>query len=350
MKARLILAALPLLALFASGCGEAPEAAAAATAVTAPPPIPVVARTRAELAIELERAAPAQVLARNEAALAAEVPGVVTRVHADVGERVETGAALVSLDARDYRLALAQAEAQLAAAIARVELAQARRKRAQDLAARKFMSPDEWAEVDTAVRVAEAERQVAATARDQAARNLDKSTLHAPYAAVVRARHAQVGQMAAAGTLLVELVELDASEVAAQLAVADAESLATASVPRFVTQGGSHSLRLVRLSPVLARGARTREARLEFTGAPAPIGAEGRVEWTEHAAALPPDLLVRRDDQLGVFLAETGTARFFALPEAEEGRAFVAELPPETLIVSQGQQRLADGAAIEVRR
>lgn len=342
---------LPLLAALAgalTGCGGSGVAAPAAAPVAAP--IPVRAQPIERLAVPVARSAPAQVLARNEAALAAEVAGVVERVHADVGERVEAGAPLIGLDARDFGLALAQADAQLAAAAARVALARARRERADDLRQRQFISPDGWIEVETTLRVAEADHAVAAAARDQAERNLAKATLRAPYAAIVRRRHAQVGQMAGPGTVLVELVEADAIELSVQLGSGDADSLAAAGGARFETQGGSYEATVLRISPVLERGARVREARLVFTAGAPPIGAEGRIIWQDGEPALPPDLLVRRDGRLGVFAAEDGRARFIALDAAEEGRAVRVALPPGTLLVDEGQQRLADGSAIELRR
>jgi multidrug resistance efflux pump len=60
------------------------------------------------------------------------VPGVVTQVHVNVGDRVEAGAALFTIDERSTRSELAVAQAQLAQA--RAALAQARAALARDQA------------------------------------------------------------------------------------------------------------------------------------------------------------------------------------------------------------------------
>ena len=70
--------------------------------------------------------------------------------------------------------------------------------------------------------------------------------------------------------------------------------------------GERYPLRLRRLPPVVDSRTRTRQARLEFTGAQAPAGSAGRLRWEAQAAYLPPELLVRRDGGLGVFLLDDG--------------------------------------------
>jgi hypothetical protein len=80
---------------------------------------------------------------------------------------------------------------------------------------------------------------------------------------------------------------------------------------------------------------------------PGPVaGTPGRLVWTGARNLLGADLLVRRDGTLGVFLVDAGTARFVALPDAEEGRPAAVDLPATSRLVIEGRQRLAEGAAV----
>jgi hypothetical protein len=73
------------------------------------------------------------------------------------------------------------------------------------------------------------------------------------------------------------------------------------------------------------------------------------VAWRVGSGQLPASLLSRRDGRLGVFLAREGRAHFEPLPAAQEGRPVPVDLPPEALVIVQGQDRLQDGDELVVR-
>lgn len=293
-------------------------------------------------------AAPASVLSPNESQLSADVSARVARVHADVGSTVSEGDLILELDATDYRLALAQAEARVSAARARVALATQRLERARSLAAQRFVSEDEVAALQTEAQAATADADVAEADRRVAARNVEKCRITAPFDGVVLERSAQVGTLAPAGSPLVRLIDLAPAEVEAALQAADADALGQARDLVFETQGQRHPLRLLRLAPVVERSARTRTARFAFTASAAPAGSTGSLRWELPARQLPARLLVRRGEALGVFVVDDGTARFVAAPGATEGRAFSVDLPSDAWVVVEGQQGLSEGEAVRV--
>lgn len=290
--------------------------------------------------------APATVRAGNDSVLASEVTAAIAGVEVDVGSRVGAGDLLVTLDDTDLRLALAQAQARVAAADARASQAGHRLQRARGLQDRQFIAEDEVLALETEHEAALADVAVARADRDVAARAVGKTRIRAPFAAVVIERQAQVGALAGPGTPLLRLVDLAAAEVEASLQVGDAAAIGEARDLAFESQGVRLPVRLLRLAPVVEAGTRGQLARFAFTQAAAPAGSAGTLHWQWPASQLPAPLLVRRGDAVGVFLVESGNARFLAVPGAVDGRPFALDLPGDTLLVTRGQQGLADGDAV----
>ncbi|HAS51791.1 MAG TPA: hypothetical protein DCS21_08660 [Gammaproteobacteria bacterium] len=299
-----------------------------------------------EIALPDAGAAPAQVMAPNDTLMAAEVTARIARIPVEVGTLVKAGDLLLELDTTDYQLALAQADAQVSAARARMALAEQRRQQAVSLRQKQFVSDDAVLELQTGVQAAEAELAVAQAQRAIAARTVEKCRIVAPFSGVVLERQAQIGALATPGTPLLRLVDVSPPEIEVQIPAARADELPSAQELFFDSQSRRYPVRLLRLSPVVEKAARSRLARLAFTDQPALAGSSGVLRWSSRAVRLPPELLVQRDQALGVFIVESGQARFQPAPDAQEGRSFVIALPPEARVVIQGQQGLTEGQPV----
>lgn len=311
-------------------------------------PVEVGVRTLREVALPDRGKAPASVVAPNDSRISAEVTAKVMRVQTEVGGTVEAGQLLLELDPADYQLALAQAEARVTAAQARVALAEQRRRQALTLSEKQFTSDDTLMELKTGVQAAEADLDLAEAQRAVAERNVDKCRVLAPFTGAVVERQAQVGAMATPGTPLLRLVDLAPPEIEAQVQAAQADEVPDATEILFETQGRDYPARLLRLSPVVDAAARTRVARLAFAGPAAPAGSTGTLRWLTPGVLLPPELLVKREQGLGAFVVEDGRARFVAAPAAQEGRPFAVAVTPDAQVVVRGQQGLSDGQAVTV--
>lgn len=311
-------------------------------------PVPIVVQSLGEVGMPGNSTAPASVIAANDTRIAAELTAPVARIHVEVGDTVKARQLLLELDAADFRLLLAQAEAQVSAAQARVALAEQRLRRGQSLKQRQFAAADEVLELETEVQAARADLEVARAQRAVAARNVEKCRIVAPFAGAVLERQAQVGAMAMPGVILLRLVDLAPPEIEAQVQAIQADDLLQAQDVMFESQGRRYSVRLLRLSPIVEGVARTRVARLSFTAAGPPAGTSGMLRWLTPGLLLPPELLVRRNQGLGAFVVEDGRARFVSVPAAQEGRPFALALPPETPIVVGGQQALHDGQPVTI--
>jgi RND family efflux transporter MFP subunit len=303
--------------------------------------------------VQPEREAPASVVARNVSRLSAETAGTLLRWTADVGTTVKRGDVLAQIDPRDAELSVQRAQASLDASNARLKLAQAQLQRSRDLVAQGFFSQEALAQRETEVALVQTEAIANRAQLATAQRQLNKTTLRAPFDASVTERLAQTGEAVAPGSVLYVLTDSGPAEVATSLSLADVTGLRKARTVRFETQGVRHTVRLLRVAPTVTAPARTQVARLAFneTLALPSAGTSGTLRWQETAPHLPPGLMVRRNNVLGVFVqqgnATQATARFVPLPGAQEGRASAVNMPADTLVIVLGQAALQHGQAIE---
>lgn len=308
--------------------------------------VPVTVQPLGELLVERELRAPAEVLSANRATIGAEVPAVIESIKTDVGQVVAKGEVLLALDATDYELALSQARANLASNMARIGQAEIRLKRARDLSGNQYISADDLLARETDVVVLKAEQRALEVAVASAKREVAKCTIKAPFAGVVTERMGQAGSFVARGTPLLMFVETERVEVDAEIAAHLAGSLERAGTMRFVANGSSWPLQLARLSPIIESALRAQRGRFVFSDQAAPIGASGELVWSISGGLLPADLVVSRDGQFGVFVANGESARFVQLANAQEGRPVPVSLPTDTPIIVGGREKLQDGVGI----
>lgn len=296
-----------------------------------------------------ERSAPAEVVPLNDARLSAEINARVLQIPVRVGDTVTAGDLLVSLDCREYASRHDAQKATRRALESRIRLARTQLTRAKDLKQKRNISQEEVDRRETELLTLRAELAAQKEAETQAALNLERCQVTAPFQAVVKERLASVGTLAAPGTPLLHLVQLDDSEISAQVRPLTADEGAAADSIEFSYLGRRYPLHTLRALPVVDPKTRSVEVRLGFDGDSAPPGASGRIHWRAAAPYLPADLLLRREDSLGVFLLEKGRARFHTLADAREGQPARTDLPADSQLIVEGRHRLQDGDAVEAR-
>src|SRR6266566_1340565 len=153
-----------------------------------------------------------------------KVGGYVIEVRTDENRSVKAGDTLVVLDDRDYRARLAQAEADLAVALAgvsnraRVGQAEAQVAQMQANAEEAARAADAGlAAAQAALLGADARVAAARAARDQAALNLSYTRITAPSEGVVSRKSVELGQLVQPGQPLMSEVPLGDVWVTANL-------------------------------------------------------------------------------------------------------------------------------------
>lgn len=310
---------------------------------------PVSVRTSplSQLAIYPESAAPAVVVSLNNSPIAAQVDALVLDVPVRVGDSVKAGTVLVQLACKDFELERSRLHGERQATQAKLELSQWQLKQAETLAQQQTL-PEEQVQEKRSQLAAQRGELAAHSARlETTERQIAHCTVKAPFAGVVIERLIAVGQFASRGTPLVRLLDMTHPEISAQIPSRETPALQQAKTLNFEHNGERYPLHLRSLLPSIRTETGTQEARLDFIAQPAEPGAAGRLLWQDKIMHIPAELLVKRGEQLGVFINQQGSAHFQALPEAQNGRPAAVSLPADTQVVITGQFALQDGMALK---
>jgi len=153
------------------------------------------------------------VQARVESYLGFRVSGKIQTRKVDVGTPVKPGQVLMQLDPQDLRLAQTQAEANFKAAKSNFELAEFEVKRYQELSKTGAVSKSAMDAKNTAFESAKANFEQAQAAFASQSNQAGYASLTSDVEGVVTAIQAEVGQVVAAGTPVVQVAKAGELEV-----------------------------------------------------------------------------------------------------------------------------------------
>jgi RND family efflux transporter MFP subunit len=158
----------------------------------------------------------------QEAVIGAEANGLkITEVRVNVGDRVQRGDVLASLQSDTLRAELAQAEGLLAEATASAQEAKAQSDRARSLQQQGFFSNAQLSQTLAADASAQARVQSARAMVQLQTVRLSQTQVRAPDAGVISARQATVGSVVGAGTELFRLIRQGRIEWRAEVTAAE---------------------------------------------------------------------------------------------------------------------------------
>jgi membrane fusion protein (multidrug efflux system) len=197
---------LAIMGGLAIACGE--EAAVPAAVV---PPV-MVQRVEGHR-IEDRLEATGQLLARSQAAVAAQVGGQVTKIERDEGAAAAENDLVVEIDPERRQLEAQSARAMLVQAAAQASEAERELARMQKLHAQGVAADAKLDQVRTAVSSARSARDAAEAQLGMAERSLRDSSVRAPFAGLVARRYVSGGEFVQPGQKLFDLVALDPIEV-----------------------------------------------------------------------------------------------------------------------------------------
>lgn len=289
--------------------------------------------------------ATASLQAASEAQVVSMTSGVLLKLLAEEGDRVDAGQVLARLDPDRKGLALAQAEAQL-------RKLESEYKRSSELFERQLVSADAHGKIRSDLEV---QRAAVSIARLE----LDYTQIKAPIAGVIAQRMVKVGNLIQPSTPMFTIV--DNSRLEAVLNVPEREfATMRAGLPVSMQvdalPGRSFSGLIDRVSPVIDAGSGTFRVTARFDGKQAlQPGMFGRVDVVydrrENALVVPRAALIEGEGGASVFVVREGKAVRVPIQVGylEGDFAEVRDgLTEGDGVVTVGKVTLRDGATVEI--
>jgi len=380
-----ILASVAMLSMLSmlSGCGGSKPHPKAADA----PAIPVQAATVSIQQWPNVYEATGTVRARTAAVLSSKVMAYVRQAAVQVGDRVQEGQLLVTLDSQDLDTnvrraeaadaevasAIPEAESGVAGAKANLDLAQSTFKRMEELAAKKSISNQEFDESSARLKSAQAVYEMARAKRAQldskraevqqeiraASIMRDYTRISAPFSGVVTAKSVEPGNLAAPGAPLLTIeregaYRLEASVDESRLPFVKTGQTVEVGLESLDRRLSAHVSEIV---PAVDAASRAYIVKIDLPVVPnVRSGMFGRAWFPTGArkvVTIPPQAMVERGQLQSVFTIEEGFARTRLVTTGERGQAAVevlSGLSEGEKLVSPVPSGLADGARVEVRQ
>ncbi|HEB82632.1 MAG TPA: efflux RND transporter periplasmic adaptor subunit [Gammaproteobacteria bacterium] len=301
-----------------------------------------------ELAIYVSHAVGASVPATEDSTISAQISALIENFHVDTAYEVKKGDILVSLDCRENRLRLKQAEAALKAEQAMLKNARSQFEQAKKLSKQGNISREIYNQREAEENRLKATVESRKLARSLAELDVQRCNIKAPFDGYVTRRDASLGELTSPGTPLLQLVSKENHRVEVRINTRQLQSFVSGTDHRFIFNRRSYPLSIEHVVPLLDKASRNHIVRLRFTGEHAITGSIGKVVWRESVLSIPAAYIVQRQGKLGVLVDDNGTARFIPIENAEEGQPAVLSLNPDTPIITQGRYNVKDGEKIEV--
>lgn len=328
--------------------------------VAAPPaPVPVQVAPAAEQPIPRHLRVTGQLLGLHDAIIAADANGRVVETPIERGSRVPLNGVLARIDDRNARLALQEAEATLALAVARRALAQSEVDRNTPLLPTRAIAPADFRRLEAELAVREADLAAATTRRDQARKQLEDCTIRSPFAGIVAERHLEPGQFVRPDSPVARVVDTSRLRLVLNIPETLSSQLRPGLPVTFQSAafpGETFAGELRHISAALRESARDLvvEAEVPNPGERLRPGlfAEARIELdTRPALAIPRAALHQDGNRRSVFLLIDNhlVERLVEVGESSGTHVEIRNgLRPTEPVVIAAQERLLDGAPARI--
>ncbi len=345
------------------------------------PPVPVFRVKNVEIHGKVH--GPGTVQSRVPVTVSAKITGILEKLYADQGDRVQKGQLLAQLDSMELRAReaaalagrsraqrdLARAQADLGKAQANLGLAQSNYQRDLEVFKPGYISKAAFDTTKAQLKVAESEvaaSRATVTALEAAAKQAESESraaaaLHdytrilAPMDGLITVRKAEVGTTIAPGTPIFQMVDLDCVWVAAWIDETQIARLREGQPATIKLRSGRvFQGEVVRLNKEADTVTRELEVDVKFALCPNPlaIGEEAEVDiatGSQTGPAVPLSAVMAKNGATGVMVSDNGILRFRKIaPGLQNGaETVVAEGLKEGELVVVNPGGLAPGTKVK---
>jgi membrane fusion protein (multidrug efflux system) len=324
-------------------------------------PVPIAVEVVRPYQVNEVIAATGQLVAVDEATLAAEVSGQITRTLVEEGDRVAPDQILIEIDTEKRELELASRRARAVEARASLDEAKREATRIRTLYEQNVASKTRLDEVETQLRLTRSRVSAAEAELGLAERALRDASLRAPFGGWIAQRHVSKGDFVSQGTQLVDLVALDPVKVEFHLAERDSgrvELGAEVAVRVAPYPDEDFMARVTAIAPRIDARTRTLRVRARIPNPDARLrpGLFARanlgVEERSGVPMIPEEAILQRaDGQVAYRLLDGNRVERVQLQTGvvEDGRVeIVAGLALGDQVVVRGQAQLFDDSVVSV--
>jgi RND family efflux transporter MFP subunit len=255
-------------------------------------------------------AAEGVVEAVKQTTVGAQVAGRIVEMTVRAGDTVRAGQVLARIDARTADQAVAASLSQVAEAEANLANARRKHERNRDLLAQKFVSQAAVDQSDAEYKAAQAQLAAVKAAAGQAVAAQTFNTINAPYAGVIGATLAEMGDMAQPGRALFTVFDPRELRVSATLPQTALPRLKLAEPVKVEIASLGRSVTATRVTVIPLADARTHTTRirLDLPAAegilPGQFARAYFVTGGMRALAVPADALLRRGEVTAVYVVD----------------------------------------------
>ncbi len=286
----------------------------------------------------------------NSAMVKARVAGELMDFTLREGDRVQQGQVVARIDPTEYLARQRQAQRQVDAALAQVEVAQKQFDNNKALVDQGFISKTA---LDTSLfnlNGAKATHLAAVAAFDVARKSVDDTSLKAPLSGLIAQRLAQPGERVALDARIVEIVDLTQLEVEAAVPPADAAQVRIGQSASLTLEGSTTSVkaRVLRINPSAQAGSRSVLMYLGVQAHPdlrQGLFVQGQLATTAVSTLAVPVTSVRTDKpQPYVQWIDNGQVRHMTVSQGLRGQAQAQEMVAVTGVgatLTEGTQILS---------
>ena len=303
---------------------------------------------------------PATIFAKRSAILAPKAQGRIESVNVQIGDSVEEGDVLMTIESNDYFAGYTEASAAY-------ELAQIQAKQATTAATRfkalleeEAVTQIQWEEVDIAAQLAKGQATRAKAGLDIATSRLQDTKLKSPFAGIIVERNIEVGEMMGGPATRppLQIVDLSSVRIQASIGESEAASLQPNQTGSLEIPGSHESIpiQLSRINQAVDPVVKTVLVEATLDNSTHALkhhqSATLHLELNQNAMALPRQALLNRQSQSAdvfVLIGETVEKRTVQYGRSETDYVPVfSGISNGDKVLIAGHNRLQDGAEVLV--